>query len=162
MPRPPRDTYDSAQICPNGHVANSRADDYPNHNADRCEKCGLKTIRECQSCHAPIRGAYRDSSGLRAYDKPPYCRSCGEPFPWTQLAKNAAVAYLRETTILSDADIGTIGHSLDELMSDTPMMQVAAVRLNKIVKEAGPVVIEGLKAILFNLLTDPAKKALGW
>ena len=32
--------YDVAQICENGHVANSRAHDYPNSNQDHCDKCG--------------------------------------------------------------------------------------------------------------------------
>ena len=36
--------YDVAQICENGHVANSMGHNYPNSNQDHCDKCGAPTI----------------------------------------------------------------------------------------------------------------------
>ena len=50
--------YDVAQICENGHVANSMAHDYPNSNQDHCDKCGAPTIMDCPSCQIAIRGFY--------------------------------------------------------------------------------------------------------
>ena len=38
--------YDLAQICENGHVANSCARDYPARNQVHCDKCGSRTILE--------------------------------------------------------------------------------------------------------------------
>jgi hypothetical protein len=76
------------------------------------------------------------------------------------MAKRAAIEYLQETMVLTDQDLGTLGKSLDELMRDTPMMQVAAVRIRKIVQKSGPVATEGLKAVIFNLLSSVAQKAL--
>ena len=69
--------YDVAQICENGHVTNSMAQDYPNSNQDYCDKCGGPTIMACPSCQTAIRGAYH-VPGI--FGSEHYAVSAGAPF----------------------------------------------------------------------------------
>ena len=51
-------TYRVAQVCPNGHVATTAADQNPELREAFCSKCGEATILQCPSCSASIRGDY--------------------------------------------------------------------------------------------------------
>ena len=57
--------YDLAQICENGHVANSSARDYPISNQDHCDKCGSRTITACPACETEIRGRHHVPDVIR-------------------------------------------------------------------------------------------------
>lgn len=152
--------YYIALICNNGHLVNARANLWVQFNSPYCSRCGAHTIDTCPACKNPIRGEY--SGAFASYDVPGFCLNCGSPFPWTEMAKKAAVEYLQLKTILRREDIGTIGQSIDELMKGTPLIQVAAARINDLIDKAGPAVQEGMKAILWNFLSTAAQKALGW
>ena len=85
--------YDVAQICENGHVANSMARDNPARNQDHCDKCGSPTIMACPSCQTKIRGFYSVPGVFGIFDKyaaPAFCYKCGKPFPWTAVGLRAA------------------------------------------------------------------------
>jgi hypothetical protein len=47
-----------AQVCLNGHMINSSTDEYPESNADHCDRCGEETISKCTECSTDIRGYY--------------------------------------------------------------------------------------------------------
>ncbi|WP_235210022.1 DUF2321 domain-containing protein [Sphingobium sp. Ant17] len=51
-------TYRVAQVCPNGHVATTAADQNPELREAFCSKCGEETIMQCPSCSASIRGDF--------------------------------------------------------------------------------------------------------
>lgn len=78
--------YDTLQVCLNGHSITDRYYDSSHRRQDYCNKCGAKTIIECQECGEEIEGDRLDSSVLIVSTKsaPDYCENCGTPFPWTQ------------------------------------------------------------------------------
>ena len=87
-----RPWYDIAEICTNGHVTNEATKLRPQHNQTHCEKCGAATITKCPTCNTDIRGEYHSDVimlGL-AFPTPPFCITCGEPFPWTKAKLDAA------------------------------------------------------------------------
>ncbi|REJ29274.1 DUF2321 domain-containing protein [Caldibacillus debilis] len=83
--------YDIAQICLNGHVVNASYNSYPEHNQKYCVECGAKTIIKCLKCQTPIRGYYHVDTLIDHYTPPKFCHECGEPYPWTAKALNAAI-----------------------------------------------------------------------
>lgn len=77
-------SYDIQQVCKNGHQINDSYKKSPQFNSDYCDKCGEKTITECEFCNEPIRGRYTtygviDLSKTRV---PNSCHKCGKPYPW--------------------------------------------------------------------------------
>ena len=101
--------YDTAQICLNGHVVNTKSVLSPENNRTYCDKCKSITITECKNCNRRILGAVlkiiktefclnghitnqtitecpRDKHGVfinPPYVRPSYCDRCGTPYPWT-------------------------------------------------------------------------------
>jgi hypothetical protein len=52
-------SYDTAQICLNGHVVTTGFHDYPQFRARFCKECGAGTIMQCDSCKTEIKGSLR-------------------------------------------------------------------------------------------------------
>src|SRR4051812_37161199 len=92
--------YDTAQVCPNGHVATSMAASYAEHRQPYCEKCGEATIMECPKCSTPIRGHHHTPGviGSYEYSPPSFCYKCGSAFPWTERKTQAAIDLFIEET----------------------------------------------------------------
>jgi hypothetical protein len=155
--------YDVAQVCLNGHVVNDSYRSLPQHNRDHCPQCGKKTITECLACHANIPGRYR-VRGFGGFEKmnraEAFCHQCGAPYPWTEARLSAAREYVREIEHLSDNEKGILERSLDDLIRDTPNTQVAALRFKQYGTKAGHAAMEGLKAILIQVMAEAAKKAI--
>ena len=90
-----RSWHDVALICENGHIVNYSSHNMPESNSECCEKCGAVAMNACRSCNKPIRGTWWGGS-FSTYDKPPsYCSGCGEPYPWTRSAPEAAEELIR-------------------------------------------------------------------
>lgn len=153
-------TYDTAQICPNGHVSNSRYEDSPELRNDFCPECGEKTLTNCPSCSNLIRGDLR-GSGPGEYRPKSYCYACGKPFPWTQRGLDAAKELVRRSAVLSDAELGTFGQSLDELMKQTPLMGLAAQKLRPLIAKLEPLLQEGIRNAVTAVLSGEAKRLAG-
>jgi len=79
-------TYDSMQVCMNGHMITSHVHKHPEDLRKFCQECGEKTIVECPECSLFIPG-HEDIPGL-AYpgpsEPPDYCHGCGSAYPWTK------------------------------------------------------------------------------
>jgi hypothetical protein len=157
------DGYDVAQICLNGHVVNDCYRWQPQHNSDHCSLCGQKTITKCLKCKADIPGHYR-AEGVISWSgsgpAPAFCHKCGSGYPWTESRLSAAREYVRELERLNDNEKGILERSLDDLVSDTPKTQLAAVRFKQYAAKAGHVAMEGLKAILIDVMAETAKKSI--
>jgi hypothetical protein len=50
--------------------------------------------------------------------------------------------------------------SLDDLVADTPRTALAATRFKKLVARVGPVVADGFKQILIDVVSESAKKMM--
>jgi hypothetical protein len=121
-----------------------------------CRKCGASTIRSCQHCQAPLE------SKLLMLDRPAYCGTCGKPFPWTETALTAATEFTDELQELSVHDRTALKATFVDLTSDTPKTELAAHRFKSFFSKIAPAAGEGLKSIIVNVVTEAAKKKMGF
>jgi hypothetical protein len=154
--------YDVAQICPNGHVANSYAHSMPQFNERFCEKCGAETVTTCQECNKPIRGSYL-GGGIgfsNQYTAPSFCIHCGYAFPWTKSRIEAANQLAKEMDKLNEKDREILQGSIDDMIKDTPLANVAVLRFKKIMAKIGQDAASMFRDILVDVLSETARKAL--
>lgn len=154
--------YDMAQICLNGHVINSMAQSYPQQNQEFCDECGSKTISECPNCSTHIKGVYH-IPGVMAfsdYIPPKFCYKCGEPFSWTKSKLNAAKELADEMDNLTTEERDILKQSLDDLVIETPKVQVATIRFKKLMAKAGRSAADAFRDILVDIASETAKKIL--
>ncbi len=165
--------YDTAQVCLNGHVITTRADDMPNTRQDFCGRCGEAAIMACQDCSVRIRGLFlspMDRELERLYPSKPaaqptgpppaYCHSCGEPYPWTQRSLEAAEELIELEEDLSPDDKQSLKNDLPDLVTDTPRTKVAVAKMKQFLQNAAPWLAEQMRELLVDVISETAKKAL--
>lgn len=155
-------TYLIAQVCLNGHVPTSAADQYPELREAFCSKCGETTITNCPNCRAFIRGDYYTPYviGYSSYEPPAFCHNCGEPFPWTERKIASAVELVEVGANLSPEEMQQFRSDLTELTKDSPKTQVASLRFKKVMGKVGKSIASGVRDIVVDVLTESAKKAI--
>lgn len=151
--------YDVAQICENGHVANSFTQHSPQFNQTFCQTCGAATMTTCPNCQEPIRGGYWGGLSYEC-EVPKFCIKCGKPFPWTILKIKAANDLAKELDSITDQDRSMLEESIVELTRDTPSTQVAAVKFRKVMAKAGTGAASMFRDILTDVLSETVKKIL--
>ena len=159
------DYYQTAQICLNGHCITSAFETNPLDRQPFCDQCGAKTITECPSCRAKIRGEYtpgNDSSffGGFGYTVPAFCSQCGAPFPWTQTAIEVATALISEEVELPSNDREALIEVLPAVIAETPKTNLAAVRFKKALSVAGKYTADGLRQFTIDFGCELFKKLL--
>jgi hypothetical protein len=155
------DTWDTAEICLNGHVITSRYEDMPHYRSDHCQECGEVTIHACAVCSAPIRGHLRGSFDVSASTPKLFCHKCGKPFPWTERRLIAAKELASQSAALSDDELKTFGQSLEELTKQTPLIAVAARKLRPLVSKMEPTLAAAIREVVVSLLSGEAKRIAG-
>ncbi len=155
--------YDVAQVCLNGHMINDACKHSPETCEDHCSRCGDPTIRACRFCNTPTRGRYFvpgvvDLSGPGTPSR--FCHKCGKPYPWTSRKLEAAKAYALDLQALTPDERMQLTQSLDDLVKDTPMAQVAAGRFKRLAAKAGGEAPGFFKDILVDLVSETAKKVI--
>jgi hypothetical protein len=157
-------SYDVAQVCHNGHLANSRSKKVPTRNSAFCPQCGAATTQACLSCHAEIRGAYLpESYAVSRAPKctvPPYCHQCGQPYPWTEAALAALGELLTEVQGMSPADREAAIALVPDLQSETPRSALAVVRWNGILGKATGAIKSGIGKLVADVAAEAVKKLL--
>ena len=155
------DDYDVAQVCPNGHVANSTSFKLPQFNSEFCETCGEKTLTLCPNCRTPVRGEYCGGGvGISSYQAPAHCHACGKPFPWTERRIQAALDLVREEGNLAEAELAQFEQSVNDITRDTPQTQVAASRLKRLFGKMGVEAAKGAHDILVDVVSESVKKMI--
>lgn len=149
--------YDVAQVCPYGHLANSSAVDFPQHNKDYCEHCGEKTLTACLECENPIRGSLRRRVG-GSYQPPSFCRSCGVSFPWTERKISAAIELA--ALDLTEQDAEEFRDSVNEIARDTPRARVAASRVKALLGKFSSTTAQVVRELLVDVASETAKKII--
>jgi hypothetical protein len=153
--------YDTAQVCLNGHTITSIFISSPEFRKRFCDKCGVATITDCQSCNSPIRGSYHGGGiSLSPYTPPSFCPDCGKPYPWTESKLKAAQELTDLLEDLSPEEREILKKSFDDIIRDTPQTTVSATRFKKIVAKAGKVAADGFREILVDVLSEAAKKII--
>lgn len=151
--------YLVGQVCENGHLVTG---DIRSHDASPfCSKCGEKTLEQCPTCKAHLRGDYHGDVVYEMARVRAFCFNCGKPYPWTLRQVEAAKALAAEIEDATDDEIQKAQDSLIVLTSDTPQTPVAVARIARLLKKAGPVVAGALTDILTSIATEAAKKQLG-
>lgn len=153
--------YLTAQVCPNGHVVTSSLE-WGDMNSPFCPECGKPTVTACE-CGTPIRGLYHVPGFVgvgEKYTPPAYCYSCGKPFPWTQQRLDAARELIDESEGLSDDEKAALSGTLDDLLSDTPKTEVAALKFKRLAAKTGVEVAGALRSVLVDVMSEAARKAV--
>ena len=153
--------YDVAQICSNGHVANSSSRELPQHNQKHCAQCGALTITTCPSCETPIRG-YLWNTGVfpgPTYKAPACCHECGMPYPWTQSKLQAATKSLQ---LLKPGMINgeATADALQDVVLNRPNASASAVLLRSVLEGADPMLIDILKKTVEDIVPRELQQAM--
>jgi hypothetical protein len=155
------DSHDTAQICVNGHWISGTYHDAPAFRQAFCKECGARTIIECEQCRTEIQGHYRNAAPMDwTVRVPVYCHACGKPYPWVEARIHAAKALVEELQGLTDAERITIQTSIDDIAANTPMTEVAVVRVKKLLPKVLSGGGEALRKIIVDIATETAAKAL--
>jgi hypothetical protein len=154
-----RPRYDIAEICQNGHVTNELTQTYPEFSKPFCDTCGARTTTSCNRCCQCIRGRMLDSLNVSELPVPAFCQYCGAPFPWTVSKLDAAHELIDELG-LDIPEKTLLTESIEELVRNTPKAQAAAVRFQRLTENAKPLVMEGLRQVLYNVLSEPVRKMI--
>lgn len=155
--------YDIAQICLNGHLITKTAKTNPQFMENFCSICGEKTITECPHCKAFIRGEYHVpgivSIGFK-FTIPKYCYNCGKPYPWTERALKASQELINEIEKLSKEEKEILQKSIEDLIKESSSKEVAVLRFKKYAKKGGQELFNGLKNILFDIVSETIRKQI--
>lgn len=78
-------TYDTQQVCLNGHQVTPTYNGTPVDRRSYCAQCGAGTIHQCPECRSELKGEPRGGGILVAgrTPVPEFCESCGKSLPWT-------------------------------------------------------------------------------
>ncbi len=114
-------------------------------------------------CGTGIRGHYwvPGYAGISHYSAPSFCHECGKPYPWTSRRLEAAKAYVQDLAALAPEERTQLAVSIDELVKDTPMAQVAAGRFKRLAAKAGKEAVSFLRDMLVDIASETAKKTMG-
>lgn len=154
-------SHDAAQICVNGHWIIGNFHDAPAFRQDFCRQCGAKTITGCPSCNAEIRGYYRNTAPINLRQEvPAFCANCGKPYPWIAAKIHAAKAMADELEGLTDAERLIIKASIDDIAANTPMTEVAVVRVKKLIPKILSSGGEALRRLIVDVASETAAKTL--
>jgi hypothetical protein len=156
------DPFDTAQICRNGHVINEMAASDTSHNQLYCDRCGSSTVTACETCGARIRG-YEHSDTLfvaASMPAPAHCYNCGQPYPWTTTARDAARDLADEIDGLTAEEREALKGTLDDLLKDSPKTQAASLRFKKLATKTGHEGAAMLRATLYAVVSEAARKAI--
>ena len=152
---------DVMQVCRNGHKITESAIRMPEQREAFCSKCGAETVTACPVCNANIPGMNWDSGVivLAGFPPPKYCGACGSAHPWQQSAIANAIEMLEELGF-EQGDLVIATAAVTELVADTPKVEVAAIRLQKVLKKLGkPAYDVGIK-VVSDLVSETVKKTL--
>jgi hypothetical protein len=98
--------------------------------------------------------------GLYEYKPAAFCYHCGKSYPWTNRRLTAARELANELDRLNAEEKQALAKSLDDLIRETPGTPVAVTRFKKLVAKAGNLAAEGMKNILFDVLSEAVRKQL--
>jgi hypothetical protein len=151
--------YDTAQICLNGHWISGSFHDFPQFRQAFCKECGAGTVTSCANCGAEIQGHYRGSMSTR-HEVPSFCHACGKPYTWMTAKIHAAKAMADELEGLTDAERITLKANIDDIAANTPMTEVAAVRVKKLIPKVLSSGGEVLRKLVVEIASEAAAKVL--
>jgi len=155
--------YRTAQICLNCHLITDSADSHPELQKKFCIKCGMPTIMTCPDCNAKILGDYHVPGVLNFSSNtvvPAFCNNCGKPYPWTKEKLSVANEILELDSSLTEDDRHELSVNMQDLLSDNPRTQLAAMKFKKFISKAGSSTASAIRDILVDIASETAKKII--
>ena len=150
--RQPQNWYDTAQICPNGHVITPFAVSLPVGKKEFCNQCGEKTFMTCEGCGAPIQGhRHTPSLAMVHYLTPRFCHNCGAMFPWTKLYLEEARELVEEFQ-LTEAEKTEMKQSIENLAKGVKT-EIAKAKFNRLLVKGGQQLSGALLSLMVNLVS---------
>lgn len=155
--------HEVALACLNGHLLNVITSPTLPLGVRFCKICGAELVTQCQECGASITEFRAPAPGISVpFGRllPAFCHSCGQPYPWTQSKLAAAQDLIEELAAIEPHEREILKKSLDDLVRETPHMPVAETRFKRLVAKAGAGAADTLKALLVDVLSEAAKRAI--
>jgi hypothetical protein len=147
--------YDTAQICLNGHVINSMATAYSNHNKKFCDECGAATITACPSCSANIKGDYHSEVvSFAEFLTPKFCDNCGSQYPWTKTQLQVARELIELADELNQDQKDDLKINLEELVKESPKVPVAQIKVKKLLSKVDKDISKGIHEALAEIISE--------
>ena len=115
-----------------------------------CNECGEQTLNACGSCKGAIRtGRW-----------PAWCGNCGQPFPWTETALQAAREYTDELEELNTDEKAILKATFIDLTIDSPKTKLAASRFKRVLRKVGPDAGKAIKDMIVEIASSTAAKLI--
>ncbi len=155
-------TYDTALVCPNGHVVNGGTRNFPYNNKKFCPKCGEASVSKCTKCASPVQGNLDVPGALIPPIKkgPSFCHECGHPFPWTDRRLQAAIELAGEVENLDKKERELLTKSLDDIIRDTANTPTAAARFKRLMGKVSKESAIAFRDLLVDIASETARKAI--
>lgn len=97
-----------------GEMVVDRLEPVSNH-PKHCPKCGDEVLSQCENCSFSIETVHRGNIQGDIEDRPPFCRGCGEDFPWTTTVESELS---REGEFIELEENEVHGHFYPELLHE--------------------------------------------
>lgn len=156
--------YDSARICPRGHVVNTKVGSNPHHNDKFCGKCARRRsppastvrTRSAAATSRTLHGWDRAATSARRSARPAESPSPGPRGLWPPRTNGWRVA-----KNLDQKEAAALRAALDEIIRDTPEAPTAALKVKGYMKKVGPIAAEGIKELVVAVASSDVAKAFG-
>ncbi len=151
-------SYDTQQVCENGHRITGCYRISTDKQQKFCRKCGAPTMIACPDCNTEIQGdpIQRGRGGhlysMYSVDVPSYCDNCGKAYPWTQNKIRTAIQLFAEFGNLDDDEKKTIEEDINNIAKNVPQAEISAMRIKRIWKKC-----EGLA---YDIIMDLASRTI--
>jgi len=133
-----------------------------------CSECGESVINKCEVCKQSIKGRPRYVSQIDPpfayfsgpYFKPSFCINCGNTYPWTSSKKEAAFELIQFSEALNPTEKEDLKNSINDLVTNSPKINVAIVKFKTYTAKAGTEIAKGLRDILIDIVGEAVKKSI--
>lgn len=148
-------------MCERGHLVERSHEDFSGTAELYCTQCGAATVATCERCNAPLTAPVgRSPVSIRGLLV--FCSGCGSPYPWVdQLERRLYLEnLLRYVGLEPAAQLGV----LDDLsvLADSTVPDDDRVRAGRRLQRVAPKLWELGRPVLQSLLTEAAKRRLGF
>lgn len=120
-----------------------------------CPKCSAESIMDCPHCEAPIE--YDDEV---PGERPSYCSSCGQPFPWTEATLTKAKKFTDQQDALTIEEKEVLKGVYEDLIGDAPGKEVQASWFNGLLRKLKPDAAEVIRQTLVEIVSSTTAKLL--
>lgn len=155
--------YQAAQICLNGHVITETIKKKDDIKGEFCEKCGKKTITNCQKCKKWIKGEFYNPNvafiGFE-FPVPNFCWSCGHPYPWTKSKIKALKELIDFENNLGEDEKMIMKKNINDIINETPRTKVASMKFKQGLAKTGKEIAKSVRDIIVDVASETAKKVI--